>query len=135
MTAIAQSAYEYLNSTRDVRQCKSVTVTSRRAIFVFRASFSAVCSLNVLMRQRLAFFKGLFVYTLTSLALAILSSCVTTGFYVHILRPLFLMAIWPIFGPSRCPSCKLLSYFLSPSSSVSVKNGRCPFVRHTPIYL
>jgi len=47
-----------------VRQCKSVTVTSRRVIFVFGASFSAVCSLNVLTRQRLTFFKGLFVYNI-----------------------------------------------------------------------
>ena len=31
-----------------MRQCKSVTVTSRRVIFVFRASFSALCSLNVI---------------------------------------------------------------------------------------
>ena len=66
-------------------------------IFVFRASFSALCSLNVLMRQRLTFFKGLFVYTLTSLAFAIFSSCVTAGFYVHVLTPLVFFQ-WR-FGP------------------------------------
>ena len=141
-TAVAQSAYEYLNSKWDVRQYKSVTVASRWVIFVFRASFSAFFfSLDVQTPQRLTLFKALFVYNIsvTSLTLAILSSCVTTGFYIRVLTSIFFpWRFGPFWGhglPSVPPANFSITCRLSLSISVSVNKRRCPFIQHTHIYL